>query len=204
MPFSPQKHQPQNITLLRNSSSVGENLWHAPDFKIIFFLLCPARQQKIEEIIEQEPLSTDHIEELSPYSNQYVIPHNQTNTKRYGMVLYSKHHRQGAEEEADNFKQALETAGCDVTKLEWTNTAELGSMIDSSLEGIVSSCSLLIVAVMTHGYRGALRGSENSEIPVNDILFQLQHTLPKNTPLVRSVNSSLTTMMLGMLVFGLL
>ena len=110
LPFSPQKHQPQNITLLRNSSSVGENLWHASDFKIISFLLYPARQQKIEEIIEQEPLSADHIEELSPYSNQYVIPHNQTNTKRYGLILYSKQHRQGAEEEADNFKQALETS----------------------------------------------------------------------------------------------
>ena len=153
-------------------------------------ILYSVKQQKIEQIIEHEPLSIDHIEELSPYSTQYVISYNQTNTKRYGLILYSKQHRHGAEEEADNFKQALETAGCDVTKLEWTNTAELGSMIDSSLEGIVSSCSLLIVAVMTHGYRGALRGSKNSEIPINDILFQLQHTLPKNTPLVRSVHFS--------------
>ena len=61
-------------------------------------------------------------------------------------------------------------------------------MIDSSLEGIVGDCSLLIVAVMTHGYRGALRGSENSEIPINDIMFQLQNTLPKHTPLVRTLN----------------
>ena len=150
-----------------------------------FILFPTAQQRKIEQIIEQEPLSAGHIEVLSPYNTQYVVPHNQTRMKRYGLILYNKQHRHGAEEEADNFKQALEAAGCDVTKLEWTNAAELGSMIDSSLEGIVGDCSLLIVAVMTHGYRGALRGSENSEIPINDILFQLQHTLPKHTPLVR-------------------
>ena len=155
-----------------------------------FILFPTARQQKIEHIIEEEPLSAGHIEELSPYSAQYVIPHNQTRMKRYGLILYNKQHRNGAEEEADNFKQALEVAGCHVTKLEWTSTAELGSMIDSSLEGIVGDCSLLIVAVMTHGYRGALRGSENSDIPINHILFQLQLTLLKHTPLVRTLNDS--------------
>ena len=155
-----------------------------------FILFPTARQQKIEHIIEEEPLSAGHIEELSPYSAQYVIPHNQTRMKRYGLILYNKQHRHGAEEEADNFKQALETAGCDVTKLEWTHAAELGSMIDSSLEGIVGDCSLLIVAVMTHGYRGALRGSGSSEIPINNILFQLQYTLPKHTPLVRELRNN--------------
>ena len=120
-----------------------EKLRHAPNFKIISLILYSVKQQKIEQIIEHEPLSIDHIEELSPYSTQYVISYNQTNTKRYGLILYSKQHRHGAEEEADNFKQALETAGCDVTKLEWTNTAELGSMIDSSLESIVTSCKEL-------------------------------------------------------------
>ena len=94
-------------------------------------LLHSVRQQKIEQIIEYEPLSADHIKQLSPYSTQYVTPRNQTNIKRYGLIFYSKHHRHGAEEEADNFKQALETAGCDVTKLEWTHTAELGNMIDT-------------------------------------------------------------------------
>ena len=155
-----------------------------------FMLFPTAQQQKIVQIIEQEPLSAGHIEELSPYSTQYVIPHNQTRMKRYGLILYNKQHRHGAEEEADNFKQALEAAGCDVTKLEWTNAAELGSMIDSSLEGIVGDCSLLIVAVMTHGYRGALRGSGSSEIPINNILFQLQYTLPKHTPLVRELKNN--------------
>ena len=77
-----------------------------------FNLCLTARQQKIEQIIEQEPLSAPHIEELSPYSAQYVIPHNQTRMKRYGLILYNKQHRHGAEEEADNFKQALEVAGC--------------------------------------------------------------------------------------------
>ena len=147
-----------------------------PDFVV--------REQKIRQIEEEEPLTVGQIEELSSYSSRYILPQNQAKVKRYGLILYSSAERQGAGEEADNFKYALETAGCDVIKLEWSNTSELGSMIDSSLTGIVSNCSLLIVAVMTHGYRGALRGSEGSEIPINDILFQLEYTLPKQLPLV--------------------
>ena len=78
------------------------------------------------------------IEELSPYSSQYVIPHNQTNTKRYGLILYSAEDRHGAVEEADNLKHALETAGCDVIKLQWSNTSELDNMMDSSQIGRAS------------------------------------------------------------------
>ena len=142
------------------------------------------RTRLICEIIEREPLNHSQIEELSPYSSQYVIPHNQTKTKRYGLILYNSEDRHGADEEADNFKQALEAAGCDVIKLQWSNTSELGSMIDSSLTRIVGDCSLLIVAVMTHGYTGALSGSEGSVIPINDLLFQFNHELPPHTPLV--------------------
>ena len=142
------------------------------------------QDQHICEIIEHEPLNQGQIEELSPYSSQYVIPHNQTKTKRYGLILYNSEDRHGADEEADNFKQALETAGCDVIKLQWSNTSELGSMIDSSLTRIVGDCSLLIVAVMTHGYRGALSGSEGSEIPINNILRQFEQDLPSHIPLV--------------------
>ena len=143
-----------------------------------------AREESVQEIVSSEPLTVGQIEELSPYSSQYVIPHNQTKTKRYGLILYSAEDRHGADEEADNFKHALETAGCDVIKLQWSNTSELDNMIDSSLTGILDDCSLLIVAVMTHGYRGALRGSEGSEIPINDILFQLEYTLQEQLPLV--------------------
>ena len=99
------------------------------------------------------------------------------------MILYNSEDRHGADEEADNFKHALETAGCDVIKLQWSNTSELGSMIDSSLTRIVGDCSLLIVAVMTHGYRGALRGSEGSQIPISDLLFQFKQELPQHLPL---------------------
>ena len=142
------------------------------------------KDQQICEIIEHEPLNQGQIEELSPYSSQYVIPHNQTKTKRYGLILYNSEDRHGADEEADNFKQALETAGCDVIKLQWSNTSELGSMIDSSLTRIVGDCSLLIVAVMTHGYRGALRGSTGSEIPINDLLYHFNQELPQHLPMV--------------------
>ena len=123
---------------------------------------------------------------MSPYSSQYVIPHNQTKTKRYGLILYNSEDRHGADEEADNFKQALETAGCDVIKLQWSNTSELGSMIDSSLTRIVGDCSLLIVAVMTHGYSGVFAGSDGYEIPIDNVLYQIEQRLRMEIPLVSS------------------
>ena len=153
-----------------------------PQSAISYFVV--AREESVQEIVSSEPLTVGQIEDLSPYSSQYIIPHNQTKTKRYGLILYSAEDRHGADEEADNFKHALETAGCDVIKLQWSNTSELDNMIDSSLTGILDDCSLLIVAVMTHGYRGALNGSEGSEIPINDILFRLEYLLPKHLPLV--------------------
>ena len=130
----------------------------------------------IKEIVEHEPLTLGQIKELSPYSNHYIIPHKQMKAKIYGRILYNKQHRHGADEEADNFEQALETAGCDVMKLQWSNTSELGSMIDSSLTRIV--------AVMTHGYRGALRGSEGSHIPISDLLYHFNQELPQHLPMV--------------------
>ena len=59
--------------------------------------------------------------------------------------------RSGEAAEADNMEQALEEAGCDVTKMEWKDDAELGSMIDSALIRMMSDCSLLIVCLLSHG-----------------------------------------------------
>ena len=133
---------------------------------------------------ENEPLNQRQIEELELYSSRYVIPHNQAKTKRYGLILYNSNHRHGANEEAGNFKHALQIAGCDVIMVQWSNTSELSSMIDRCLARIVDDCSLLIVAVMSHGYTGVLRGSAGSEIPINNILFKFQRLLPEHLPLV--------------------
>ena len=135
-------------------------------------------------MIETEALTVEHIRQLSPHSAQYIIPHKQKKSKRYGLILFSAGDRPQAVAEADDLEHALKMAGCNVMKMDWNGGAELQRMIESALSRIVSDCSLLIVCLMSHGCRGVLRGSDGKEIPVNDILHQFTYTLPESLPLV--------------------
>ena len=125
------------------------------------------------------------VQRLSPHSINHIIPYNQEKSKRFGLILYSSHHRRGAGEEADKLEQSLHTAGCDkIFKLEWSQAEELENMIDSSVADMKDSCSLLIVCVMSHGSRGCVQSGKGEFIPVNKILQQLTLALPDHVPLV--------------------
>ena len=152
----------------------------------VFQLLITDKQILIQEIVENEPLTASQILKLTPHSPNYIIPYRQENCKRYGLILYSTLCRPGAEEEAANLERALQTAGCEVTKLEWYNASELHNMIESLVNGLIADSSLLIVCLMAHGSRGAIKGGLGREIPVNDLLHQLNFALPKDLPLVRN------------------
>ena len=129
----------------------------------------------------------DQMQELSPYSYHYIIPHNQQRIKAYGVVLFNTHNRLGAVSEAENFEQALETPGCIVFQMEWTDVAELHCMIKSALMRVIDDCSILFVAVMSHGQRGVLAGSDDLETPINDLLHQFTHSLPDYIPMVSTM-----------------
>ena len=138
-------------------------------------------------MIETEFLTVEHIQQLSPHIDHYIVPHKQKKSKRYGLILFSAGDRPQAVAEADDLEHALETAGCDVMKMDWNGGAELQCMIESALSRIVGDCSLLIVCLMSHGCRGVLRGGDGKEIPVNDILHQFTYTLPESIPLVSNL-----------------
>ena len=142
------------------------------------------RELQIQRITETESLTTEQIPQLSPHSPQYIIPYRQKKSKRYGLILFRSEGRQGAVAEADDLEQALQTTGCDVIKMEWSEAVELHNMIESALSRIVDDCSLLIVSLMSHGSRGALADSHGNRIPVNSILHQLSVLLAQETPLV--------------------
>ena len=142
----------------------------------------------MRKISETESLTEEQIQQLSPHSSQYIIPHKQKKSKRYGLVLFNSEERPGAEAEAANVEQALQTAGCDVMKMEWYDVDELHNMIESVLNGIVADCSLLIVCLMSHGSRGVITGSNGKAIPVNKILNAfVGNFMPKELPLVRKL-----------------
>ena len=135
------------------------------------------KELRICNIMKSESLTANQIQQLSPHSSQYIIPHKQKNSKGYALILFSSASRQGAVAEADDLEQALMTSGCDVIKMVWNRATELQCMI-------AADCSLLIVCLMSHGCRGVLRASDGEEIPVNNTLHQFSYTLPEYIPLV--------------------
>ena len=143
-------------------------------------LLFSDKELQIQNIAETESLTVEQIQQLSPHSSQYIIPHKQQKSKRYGLILFNSEDRQGAFEEADGLEQALWASGCDVIKMEWCGAVELHNMIDSAMTSIVGNCSLLIVCLMSHGSRGVLSGSCGGRVTVNDVLHQLTFCLPSN------------------------
>ena len=146
------------------------------------------QELQIRNITETESITVEQIEELSPHSSLYIIPYKQMKSKRYGLILYSSLDRQGSTEEAESLELALQAAGCDVMKMEWSNGRELHSLIDSCLDKVSADCALLVVSVMAHGGRGVVKGSAGGLISVNDILQQFTARLPVHTPMVRCRN----------------
>ena len=71
--------------------------------------------------------------------------------------------------------------------MEWTDVAELHSMIESALMRVIDDCSMLFVVVMSHGPRVILAGSDDLEIPINDLLHQFTHSLPDYIPMVSTI-----------------
>ena len=103
-------------------------------------MIVTERELQIQRITETESLITEQIQQLSPHSSQYIIPHKQKKSKRYGVILFRSEGRQGAVAEAEDLQQALQATGCDVIKMEWSEATELHNMIESALSRIVADC----------------------------------------------------------------
>ena len=140
-----------------------------------------------------DPLTAKQVEKLSPHTSYYIIPHNQTNIKQHALILYNTNRRAGAETEADSLQNAFTRVGFDVNKSDWVDTHELQSLIEISIIPTLQRCSLLVIAIMCHGYRGTLSGSDGSELPVNNILHRLTERLPVNLPMVGIDSTSSNT-----------
>lgn len=61
-----------------------------------------------------------------------------------------------------------------VIREEWNNVLNLAATIVDCLDTITADCSLLVVCIMAHGRTGMISGTNNSEIPIDDILQFIQ------------------------------
>ena len=149
-----------------------------------------ARQSHIQSLAEQEPLTTDDIQDLSSLSSSYLIPQRVDHARRLGLILYNPIDREnGAAEEANKIEADLKRVGFDTVKKEWESKDDLFGAINEDLdEGNVRNCSIVICCLMAHGRCGVVGGSYGDEIPINAVLQQLGSKLPQHLPLVRSSN----------------
>ena len=65
----------------------------------------------IDDIIENEPVTKRQIAELTAKSTRYLIPYKQKWSKMHGLILFNKSNRQGADEEAEDMAEGLNSVG---------------------------------------------------------------------------------------------
>lgn len=140
------------------------------------------RSQLIQRLVEREPLTMKQIQQLTPLTPTVIIPYNQKNCKRYGLILFSSDDRPGAEDEADNLNQGLKSLGCQIRKHD-ISRIDLTTTLEDTLRDIADDCALLVVCLMSHGGRGALE-VDGQQIAISAILQQITYHLPESTPVV--------------------
>ena len=70
----------------------------------------------------------------------------------------------------DDYKFYLQVMDFSVHTIRWNSTVELQRKVHYELNRIESDCYMLVVGVMSHGSYASLKGSDGSELPVNDLL----------------------------------
>lgn len=121
---------------------------------------------------------------LNQYSDKYLIPLNRSNVKPQAFVYYNTHNRPGAESEAENLTSAIEYGGCVSRSVKWESVNGLRKAINGDVTSVKTSCSLLIICLMSHGSLGCLHGSDDEIITIDTILKDICEELPPDIPLV--------------------
>ena len=64
-------------------------------------------ERRVNELVQYEPLKLGQIEKLSSQLNTYIIPTNQSKSRRCALIFYNTEDREGAGEEAEELELAL-------------------------------------------------------------------------------------------------
>ena len=129
-------------------------------------------------------LSLEDIEKLGPRSDTYIIPTNQQLSKPYGMVIYAVKGRKEGQEEALNMTLAFKQLGLNVLSECWENFETMKEKFSSTLEKIKGECNFLLVSLMSHGFEGHVKGDEGEPGEINELIREVELTLPSFVPVV--------------------
>ena len=142
-------------------------------------------------LIEKHPLTADQLAQLFTLSDTYIVPWQQHNVKRCALVLYNPEGRQkgfDAVKEANLMESHLQKARFTTRKIEWTDALALRNIIMSETDDFINGgVSMLFIVIMTHGRVGMLIGSNNTKMPITDVLSILNEKIPSRIPLVSKI-----------------
>lgn len=190
----------ENVVFIVQQLSAGEAFGYNPEgvspikkSDIIFKLLAEEKTSLLRAIVEQGTL-TEHIKEamqrlpntyeftasqiqiLEPFGTRYLIPVGGP-TKAHALVCYNPIDREGALAEATQLTEALNALGFVTEMIEWTLFGDLRSDVEGRVDNAAEHCSMLFVAVMSHGIQGQLVSQNGSHGEINEILNQVTNGL---------------------------
>ena len=135
-------------------------------------------------ILYGKGLSLRDIEALSEISDEYILPHDRTLAKPYGLVFYTTENRPGAIEEAQTMMKAFVSSGFTAYAYSWKQFSELNLSLANKLDEIGSDCCFLIVSIMAHGFKGHLIDSDGMHGQINDLIKEAELRLQDFIPVV--------------------
>ena len=62
-------------------------------------------------------MTLDQVEELSSQSNQYILPRNQTKSRKHALICYTTDNREGAVKEAKILEESMEVNTMIIVKI---------------------------------------------------------------------------------------
>ena len=157
------------------------------------FALFTERKASLTLLVETESLTSDEIQSVFDFSDNYTIPYKQTETKRIALVLYNSDGRDQSVEEANYMNGKLRMAGFTALIKKWSNAMQLPEILHY-LHPVQDRLSLLFVCIMSHGRAGMIVGSNSTKMPITDILTVLESNIPIHIPMVSRWDFSVLSM----------
>ena len=124
------------------------------------------------------------LSDVPQLSKSYIIPHNQSLSKPYGLVFYTTKDRSGAQEEALTVMKALEQLKMTVFANCWDNFDDMRECLSEKVARLKDDCCFLRVSIMAHGFKGHVIGDDGSQGQLNDLIRVIDLELEPSIPVV--------------------
>ena len=136
-------------------------------------------------------MTTGQLQNLYEWTNaeKFILTQSQDITKRFAIICYRSVGRDGADDEADCLRLALEEAMFTVAVHEWQDITAMKEWLYDRVHKKREEMSILFLSIMSHGYSGKIQGANMS---TGYMILQTRARLEYHIPIVSIIKSLLT------------